>query len=170
MSGTQNSFWGNIFRRCPDETKAECDLLREIPVFREMDGRELMQIDRLLHRREYHENEVIFMEGDPGLGMYIIEEGTVEIVCGPSRRCLAELGQGEFFGELSLLDDSSRTASALARTPCRLLSFFQPDLYDLLDRKPKLGVKLLLNLARVIGERLRRSNEAVQDSHENGLQ
>jgi CRP/FNR family transcriptional regulator, cyclic AMP receptor protein len=163
MRDKPDSFWGNIFKTDRPSNKAEWELLKKIPIFGEMGSRELLQIDGILHRREYSANETIFIEGDPGLGMYIIEEGIVEILCGPDRQCLAELKGGEFFGELSLLDDSPRTASAVAKTRCKLLSFFQPDLFDFLDRKPRLGIKITVNLARVIGERLRRSNEALRE-------
>ena len=66
---------------------------------------------------------------------------------------------GGFFGEISLLDEHPRSASAIAKTPCKIFGFFQPDLFSLIDRDPRLGVKIVIRLARMIGARLRRANE-----------
>jgi CRP/FNR family cyclic AMP-dependent transcriptional regulator len=156
-----NSLWGNIFTVVRKERDRTRDILQKIPIFGDLDRRELVLFERILHRREYREGETIFSEGDPGLGMYIIENGTVEIIGGTGEEVLAGLHEGEFFGELALLDDSPRAASAVARSACKLLCFFQPDLIDLLKRNPPLGVKILFRLAQTIGERLKKTNECV---------
>lgn len=156
-----DSFWGNIFS---DRLKEEGvrSILKKIPVFDGLKDRDLAAIERIMHRREYETGEAIFLQGEPGLGMYIIESGAVEIVSGPLRHMLAELHDGEFFGELALMDDSPRAASAIVRAPTRMLCFLQPDLFDLIDRNPALGGRILLRLARTIGERLKKSNEDVR--------
>lgn len=156
-----NIFWGNIFSTRKKEEGIR-SILKKVPIFDELKNRELAAVERILHRREYMPDEAIFQQGDPGLGMYIIETGIVEIVHGPLQHVLAELHDGEFFGELALLDDSPRTAAAIVRTPCKMLCFLQPDLFDLVDRNPRLGVKILLHLARTVGERLKKSNEQIQ--------
>jgi CRP-like cAMP-binding protein len=86
--------------------------------------------------------------------MYIIAKGVVSIQSEPSGRELVELRDGSFFGEIALLNEVIRTATARAKTDCLLLSLFQPDLMGLLDRNPRLGVKILLSLARLVGIRL----------------
>lgn len=154
-----NSLWGNVFKGRQKEEETICAILSRLPIFEGLGKRELTQIERILHLREYRPDEVIFLQGDPGLGMYIIESGTIEIVHEPLRNLLAELGAGEFFGELALLDESPRTATAVAKTPCRIFCLFQPDLFDLMNRNPRLGVKILSKLARTIGERLKKTNE-----------
>ncbi|OPX34594.1 hypothetical protein B1H10_03275, partial [candidate division KSB1 bacterium 4484_188] len=62
------------------------------------------------------------------------------------------------FGELALLDDSPRSASAVAKTDCKMLGFFQPDLFGVIERNPRLGIKIVLRLAKIIGERLKAAN------------
>lgn len=158
-----NTLWGNVFKDRQKEEDEICGILKKIPIFEGLTTREIGSIERILHQREYLQNEVIFPEGDPGLGMYIIEKGGVDIVYGPGRQLLAELCAGEFFGELALLDESPRTATAVAKTPCRLLCFFQPDLFGLIDRNPGLGVKVLFRLARTLGDRLKKSNEYIHE-------
>jgi CRP-like cAMP-binding protein len=135
-------------------SSSEDGLLSAIPLFEELSGREIDAVRRLLHRREYVAGESIFVQGEPGLGMYIIVRGAVSIQSEPSGRELVELGDGDFFGEIALLNEVIRTATARAKTDCTLLSLFQPDLLSLLDRNPRLGVKVLLALARLAGLRL----------------
>ena len=134
-------------------------ILRGIPIFEDLSRRELAAIERILHEREYQTDEVIFRQDEPGMGMYIIASGTVTIVSEPSSMQWSELGEGEFFGEIALLDEYPRSASAIAKTPCKIFGFFQPDLFALIDRDPRLGVKIVIRLARMIGARLRRANE-----------
>ena len=142
---------------------AETDVLQSIPLFEELSGRELDAVRRLLHRREYVAGESIFVQGEPGLGMYIIERGAVSIQSEPSGRELVELTDGDFFGEIALLNEVIRTATARAKTDCTLLSLFQPDLLGLLDRNSRLGVKVLLALARLVGLRLVEVSDEVEE-------
>jgi CRP-like cAMP-binding protein len=154
-----SKLWENIFKARQKQTDEVNDILLKIPIFQDINNRELRKIKGILHQREYTKNEVIFHQGDAGLGMYIIIEGNVEIVCGPERLVLAELNKGDFFGELALLDESPRSAAAISKTPCRMLCFFKPELLDLLERDPKLGSRILFRLAWTIGERLKNTNE-----------
>jgi CRP-like cAMP-binding protein len=139
------------------------DTLKHIPIFAELSRRELAAVERILHRREFHAGEIIFRQDEPGLGMYIIESGKVTIKTDDDADTVTELSDGEFFGELPLLDGGTRSATALAVTPCRIYGFFQPDLFALIERNPRLGVKLVMSLAAIIGMRLRAANERVQD-------
>lgn len=157
------SLWANIFKPRQNSQDTILSVLRRIPVFDGLDARDLLQIEKILHERTYRAEERIFLQGDPGLGMYIIIEGTVEIISEPGHHILTVLHEGEFFGELALLDESPRTATSVAQSPSRLLCLVQSDLYDLIDRKPKLGVKILVQLARTIGERLKKTNEYVYE-------
>ena len=104
----------------------------------------------------------MFHQGDPGLGMYIIQEGAVSIVIAENdgeQKELAGLSEGDFFGELGLLDESARSASAVCKTDCLLIGFFRPDLLELIERKPALGIKIVMKLAEIVGERLRKTDK-----------
>jgi len=158
-----DSFWGNIFKNHKKEKETIISILKKIPIFEGLSNRDLNFIEPLLHPREYRPEEIIFHQGEPGVGMYIIEEGVVKIVFEPTNRLLAELGPGEFFGELALLDESPRSAAAIAKTDCKVWGMFQSDLFSIIERNPRLGVKITLRLARVIGERLKKSNVQVQE-------
>jgi len=158
----ENSIWGNgIFKK----KKKEDDIftiLKQVPIFSDLTPKELTEVERIVHRRKYKKNETIIRAGDPGLGMYIIVKGSVEIVEEDEKACkrtLAKLSDGSFFGDMALLDEEPRSASAIALFDSDIIGIFRPDFLDLIYRKPKLGIKVLLALARVIGERLRHTNE-----------
>jgi CRP-like cAMP-binding protein len=142
-------------------------ILLKLPIFEDLSRRELAAVTRILHKRQYKVDEIIFRQDEPGMGMYIIESGKVAIISEPSRLLLSDLSDGDFFGEVALLDETPRSATAIARTECSIFGFFQPDLFGLIERDPRLGVKIVLRLARIIGARLRRSNDqAIALSHE----
>jgi len=146
-----HSLWRNVLGGTEGGEK---DVLRNIPLFDDLSRRDITVLQRLLHRREYVAGELIFTQGEPGLGMYIIAKGVVSIQSEPSGRELVELNDGDFFGEIALLNEVIRSATARAKSDCMLLSLFQPDLLGLLDRNPRLGVKILLSLSRLVGIRL----------------
>ena len=95
------------------------------------------------------------------MGMYVVQQGKVAIVSEPQNQQLYEMQEGDFFGEVALLDEGPRSATAVARTTCTLLGFFQPDLFDLINRNPRLGVKVVLSVARHVGVRLRQADDWV---------
>ena len=146
------SLWASLTRA--DAGDPEDDLLSAVPLFEDLTPREIDAVQRLLHRRDYVAGESVFVQGEPGLGMYVISRGSISIQSEPSGRELVELRDGDFFGEIALLNEVIRTATARAKTDCTLLSLFQPDLLGLLERSPRLGVKVLLSLARLVGLRL----------------
>ena len=72
---------------------------------------------------------------------------------------LAVLGDGDFFGELALLDEAPRSASAICRTDCSLIGFFRTDLFELIEQKTDLGIKIVLRLAEILAVRLRKADK-----------
>jgi CRP-like cAMP-binding protein len=90
--------------------------------------------------------------------MYIIESGRVNITLGHENKLLAVLSDNEFFGEIALLSETPRTATATSVANSSILGFFQSDLFGLLETNPRMGNKILLRLAQMIGDRLRFSN------------
>lgn len=155
-----SSFWSNIFRRSEDDSIQT--VMESIPLFEGLSSRELDAVVGILHRREYEVDEVLFRQGNPGVGMFIIQSGSIDIVYEPTDDTLATLEDGDFFGELALLNETPRSATAIARQPSVLFGLFRPDLLGLLERDPALGVDLLLRMSRVISERLIQSNDEVQ--------
>ncbi len=148
-----SSLWTNLFRR-REATDDMYKLLQKVPIFAELSRREADALERILYRRSYQADEVIFQQNEPGVGMYIIAHGHVRITYGPNGVPLADLEAGDFFGEIALLNETPRSATARALTATELYGFFRPDLLNLLERNPSLGVKVLLPLAQITGQRL----------------
>lgn len=162
----KNPLWDHFFKKRSAEQESILHMLKDVPIFSDLSEKELQEVEKIIHRRKYKAGEPVFRMGDPGLGMYIIIEGSVDIVEENENmepKILASLSDGAFFGDLALLDEAPRSASAIAKTECDVIGFFRPDLMDLLYRKPQLGIKILFALARVVGERLRKTNEVLAD-------
>lgn len=157
-----NAIWKNIFSERSIRKGSTQELLSKVPAFAHLTFRELKEVAAIVHRREYRSGEPVFHQGDPGLGMYIIQEGSVSIVLAEGdsgHKELAVLSEGDFFGELGLLDESARSASAVCKTDCLLIGFFRPDLLELIERKAALGIKIVMKLAEIVGERLRKTDK-----------
>jgi len=138
--------------------------LEKIPIFETLSYKELKNIAHLTHERNYKLNEYVFKKHAPAEGMYVILDGEIEIKDPDSGNIYAKLHEGDFFGELALLDEEPRSASAISIKTSRLIGFFRTDLLTLIKRYPDLGNKILLNLARVLGERLRKTNKELTNS------
>ena len=136
------------------------DVIAKIPVFESLKPKELRQVASIVHRRNYKAGETIVCQNDPGLGMYVIESGDVDVLLeeNGSTKQLVALHEGDFFGEIALLDESPRSATVVAHTEAALIGFFRPDLFDIIEKSPAAGLKIVLGLAQLLGERLRNSN------------
>ena len=158
----RSAIWENIFRGQDKKLSETALALSHVPVFNGLSKKELREIENIVHRRDYHSGEAIFHQGDPGLGMYIILQGQVRIVNNQDPDNLivySELNDGDFFGDLALVDNADRSATALATADTRVIAFFRPELKDIITRFPSLGNKILMNLAKVTAQRLRTTND-----------
>jgi len=151
------SLYENFFKN-KESSDPVLQVLGEVPIFENLTPKELKDLARLTHERFYKANEPVFKKLAPSEGMYVILKGIVEIKDPDSNTTFATLGSGDFFGELALLDEEPRSAMAVATEASELVGFFRTDLLTLMKRGPELGNKILLNLSRVLGERLRRTN------------
>lgn len=135
--------------------------LRSTPLFENLRSRDWKLMSDLFHVRDYQPGETIFEKGTPGLGMYIIVEGKVRIVTTEDGQevVLTTLGHGDFFGEMSLIDEIERSAGAVAETKTRLVGLFRPQLQQLMTHKPRLGITIFERLAKIVVQRLRFSNQ-----------
>ena len=159
--------WENIFKGWNQSERKTVVTLKQVPVFKNFTNKEFLELEKLIHHRQYKINDFIFKNRAPGEGMYIIMQGSVKITIGTrneNENILAELEEGDFFGELALFDDEPRSANAIATTDSQLLGFFTQDLMSLQERNPILGQKILFNLGGVLGERLRGTNSLLINS------
>jgi len=157
-----SALWRNLFSQKSVKEGTIEEILSKVPAFSDLTPRELREVASIVHRREYRATEPVFYQGDPGLGMYIIQDGEVSIRIldkDGEERELALLTDGDFFGELALLDESPRSANAVCKTDCVLIGFFRPDLFELISKNNALGIKIVLKLAEIVAQRLRHTDK-----------
>jgi CRP-like cAMP-binding protein len=116
---------------------------------------------------EFTAGDYVFREGDLGTEMYIIHEGKVKILnrMGEEDRVLAVLEKGDFFGEMSVLEDLPRAASARAQTDSQLLQINGSTFDQMLRSNPEIAVRMMRKLSR----RLRETDELLKTSFGNRL-
>ncbi len=137
------------------------EFLRSLDIFKELNDRELGYLVSALHSRTYREGEVVFVEGDIGRALFVLETGAVELTrqsAGPRPESLYQLKPGDFFGEMALLESLPRTATATATEKCHLHLLYKSKLDALLHSEPRIGVTIMRHLARLLSARLRRMN------------
>jgi CRP/FNR family transcriptional regulator/CRP/FNR family cyclic AMP-dependent transcriptional regulator len=146
------------------DERAAIDALRRCPLFAPCPQDVLADVGRRLRHRHFRRNEVIFHQGDPGDALHVITSGSVKIVL-PSpegeEAIIATLRSGDFFGELSLLDGESRSATAVAVEAAETLSLPRNVFRELLDAHPELRDALFSALTGL----LRRLTHHVEELH-----
>lgn len=166
MTSHPHFLWSDLFNRKKDDRSSVVEVLRENVLFRTLSSRELHYLATQVYERVYQPEEAIFQQNDRGIGMYVIAKGRVAIKTqaapGAAEMLVTTLGEGSFFGELALVDpDNVRTAMAVALERTVVVGFFKPDLMELLERKPEMGVKILFQLSTVLGRRLLETTEKI---------
>lgn len=140
------------------------DALRRCALFRDVGDDAIAELIRQLRRQRFRRGEVIFHQGDPGESLHVVNAGAIKIVL-PSAEgeeaIIATLRLGDFFGELALLDDAPRSATAVALETSETLALPRTAFRDLLDRDPRLRDALLAGLAH----ELRRLTSHVEELH-----
>jgi len=124
----------------------QLDSLRRVPIFSSLDDRALEQIAAVATEFEAQAGQILIEIGQPGSGLFVIEEGTVRVELPGGDRI--ERGPGQFFGELSVLSDTPRTARVAAATDLRGLAIRRGDMNSLLDRQPAIAVAMLHEMAQ----------------------
>lgn len=166
-----NHLWENYFRKKP-KNQDVLSVLKQSHLFQDLSEREISFVQNIVHLRKYHPGEIIFRQGELGVGMYILIKGRVELYVSDDHSAsedsqdifITQLSDGDFFGELSLVEENGRrTATAVAREECSLIGFFKPDLLEILSRSPSLGVKIVFRLAEILGKRLKETTLRVSE-------
>lgn len=138
------------------------DLLRKIDLFADLTDREVDTVLERMHDRRVSRGSVVFHQHDRGGGLYLILEGSVKISrTGRDGRevTVAVLREGNFFGEMSLLDGQPRSATATALQAARLLALDREQFRQHVLAQPRIVAKLLLELSK----RLRAADQAIEN-------
>ena len=136
--------------------------LKRIKLFEGLNPRSLEQIAKVATEEEHRVGGKVFEHGDAGDKLYLILEGKIRIsreVPGLGEEALAVLGPGQIFGEMALLDESTRSADAKVHERCRLLAIPRDGFEDLLFMDKDLAYEVLWSTVRMLVGRLRQTND-----------
>lgn len=143
----------------------DASLLKKVALFEGLTHSQLHRVATLARPRGYEVGTCLFREGDVGREMFIILEGKVRIsqqVPGMGEEALAILEKGQYFGEMSVIEDIPRSADAFAHTSCTLWVIEREQLDQLMFTDKDLAYVLLWSFVRTLSVRLRETNEKMK--------
>ncbi len=129
------------------------ELLRRVPLFADLDPRELDEIAGSLKERRFDAGHAVVTEGHTGIGFFVITDGEARVTVRGEER--ARLGPGDYFGEIALIAGTDRTATVTAETELRCLGMTPWEFRPLVETNAGIAWKLLQTLA----EKLRAAEE-----------
>ena len=136
------------------------DLLRQVPLFSGLDDEDIQSLIGAVTRRKYPRDAVIFFESDPGDAMFMITAGRVKvtILSDDGREIiLSILSDRDFFGEMALLDNEPRSATAIAVQETEVAVIHQKDFLSIVEKRPRVAI----NLLSALSDRLRKANHQI---------
>jgi CRP-like cAMP-binding protein len=117
------------------------DLLKQVPLFSDLDGKELAHIANAMKQRTFQAGQEIAVEGESAVGFFVIEDGQAKVtVQGEDRRTL---GPGDYFGEIALITQGARTATVTADTLLKTFGMTFWEFRPLVEETPSIAWKLL---------------------------
>ena len=142
------------------ESNKDLDILSKVSLFKGLNKPLLRKLLIDLFEKEYGAGEIIFSEGDSGKALYIVMSGSVHIVkkTGSENKVLALLGPGSYFGELALISESPRFASAISEEKTNLLIMYKSYFDNLIKGNSRISSRVLLNLAKSLTDYIRNGN------------
>lgn len=150
----------NVFHRLYDEEiLGKLSFLKGISLFEGIKKRQLIHVLESLQERTYLKGETIFTQGDIGRALFIVFSGKIALSrldkVTQKSEVIAEVNPGEFFGEMALLEEMPRTATAYALEDTKVFMLFKIKLESLLFARPAIGVNIASQLAKIMSARLR---------------
>lgn len=140
------------------------DLLACVPFFHELTQEELGRIITLGRLVTYPKDAVLFTEGDPGEALYIVVDGAIrvsKVVPGAKEEAMAFMERGSCVGEMAVIDEFPRSATAIAHQDCRVLFIEKQAFLALLNAEPVIARKVLWALCRTLSLRLRETTDRI---------
>jgi CRP/FNR family cyclic AMP-dependent transcriptional regulator len=132
---------------------ASPDLLRRVPLFADLDRKEMEVLAKTFHQRTFRAGETIATEGSGGAGFFVIEDGEAKVSVHGEER--AKLGPGDYFGEIALIDEGARSATITAETDVRAHGLTPWEFRPLVETNANVAWKILQTMAK----RLRAAEE-----------
>ena len=129
---------------------APTELVQGIPLFADLDKRELQGVASSMKERTFNAGQTIAAEGQTGIGFFVIAEGNAKVTQGDQER--ATLGPGDYFGEIALIDDGMRTASVTAESDLKVYGLTSWEFRPIVESNASIAWKLLQTMATRLRE------------------
>lgn len=136
---------------------AVIEMLQGTPLWSGLSKQDLKIVAKLSQERKFESGHAIVSKGEAGIGFYLILEGSVEVRS--DGRTLSKLGPGQFFGEMSIIDNQPRSADVVAVEPSRVLILSAWSFKAFISDNPKIALKMMQEFVR----RLRDTDKSLSD-------
>jgi len=130
-------------------------LIRNVPLFSLLPDTQLVLLTQVLLRKPYPKNSTVVVAGDPADALYVVISGRLKVIMSDKEGrevILAILSQGDFFGEMGLIDQAPRSATVVTIEPCELLTITQADFTKCLQKNFALTMNVILGLVKRLRE------------------
>jgi CRP-like cAMP-binding protein len=121
------------------------ELVARVPLFAHCSKKEVARIAALADMVSFREGQILMTEGKSGMEAFVVIDGSAKVT--RAGRKVADLGPGDWMGEIALLSNVPRTATVVATSPLETLVLTRRGLSDLIDDVPSIGTKLLAAVA-----------------------
>ena len=132
-------------------------ILKKLPVFNGLLEEEYFKVLSMCSSKAIAKGEVIFNEGDDGDSSYILLSGGIDIIV-EGKGIIHHMHGGEILGEIGLVTNSQRTASAVANSDSVMLHLYADILHEVVKKHPRIGYIIMLNIAKILADRLKLTN------------
>jgi len=143
------------------------DFLMDIPIFADLDGGQLRIVADHMTFFEIKKGEILFREGDAGDYVCFVVDGGLDVLKESSQpgkqAVIATIAKKRSIGEMSVIDQTTRSATVKARTDTSLLSLPKKSFDSLLDTHPRIGIPILKGIARMLSMNMRKTSSRLAD-------
>ena len=140
-------------------------ILAELDFFSDLDYVSLSHLSALFEEKVYNHKDIIFKEDSLGQSMLVIISGEIRITQisdDSTEEALVIIKKGELFGEMGLIEEMPRSATAIAHSDCVLLEINRDKFVDFIDNDPSNGIKILWKLTKTLSSRLRETDNKLK--------
>lgn len=138
-------------------------IMKEIDLFKRLNNQQLLKLARISQKLSFKPGEIIFKYKDPGDSIYVIREGCVEVIKEGEKdeppQVVAEIKQGQVFGEMALVENVPRSATVRAKEPTKVLRIRNDYFEKLLEEDHEMALKIYKGITYILSQRLRDTTE-----------
>lgn len=139
------------------------DIIASIPIFKELGPLEIRYLSQVVEWKSFPPGSVMFRQGEKGESLFFVVSGMIEIMREEEGKMftIAELGSGSILGEMSILENADRMATAVSARDTEVLEIKKKRLERLFARHAVIGYKVMKRIAVILSQRLRRADAMI---------